>query len=48
MAIAQPQPMTTAGVRQDVGRAVDEIVVMGISSVGPNATARTLAWRQAP
>jgi hypothetical protein len=28
IAIAQPQQMTTAGVRQDMGRAVEEMVVI--------------------
>jgi hypothetical protein len=40
MAIAHPQPITTAGVRQDMGRAVEETVVMGNSNGWPDATHR--------
>jgi hypothetical protein len=42
MAIAHPQAITTAGVRQDMGRAV-ETVVMGNSNGWPDATHRRMA-----
>jgi hypothetical protein len=41
MAIAQPAAIMTAGVRQDMGRAVEEMVVMSNSKNWRDAAARS-------